>query len=841
MPLLLALFWSAASLGGPASRIHERALRGLPSRAGSVTDFARLAPGSSVGSDPLAFHGQKAIDTDVTVDGADFVSPFLGGPRGGEAAAFTVDPDAVREIAVAAAAPAESGRAAASFLRVATRAGTDDGHGGARFHVTPGSDHSGQRFGVKLGGPIRKDRLFYFAAADVQRDRSTGQADRTRIEPRVVDALAALGSPDENGPIERTSDARAVLARLDWRASPRDVLTLRYQHAWSERKSGLFDVDSWGRSANGTDRASFHAVTGWAASRLSPTLHNRFRLQYSRESRPWLYDAPAVAVEARPLPDTAFDFDRGYRFGRPFFLPSDRVGDSVLVEESLGIVRGAHALAAGVEFRWARFVETAAPFAHGRYVFTSTDGFLAFLANPRHVECSDGSTSSIGTCPPGATVAGPVLLYRQHVGIAGTHSVAQSEPTFFVQDTWRPGPRWTVEYGVRWDAQVQPEPATPAADVLFAPLIGATSEGEAFPSDGTLPSEYRMFQPRVGIAWDPTANGKTVVRAGAGVYYARLPGRVVAAARSLDGSRGWIVSRSSRQGAVPPYPGLLTSTEADAARPDVFVFDEDFRNPRTYAASLAVERELLPDLAVQLRYLHMKGVHGTRLVDRNDPLLGDGVAPGPWTAGEPGIESLTTVESSGRSLYRGLTLDLHKRWSKGWEARANYTLAKSLSDDDGEGDPFSLRYAKVTDLAAEYGPSDRDRRHRLNAWLLWEPPGRAQVGVRYSYGSARPLSVTRDGRAARAPLDRVNPDGTVTRRNQGRKDDAFSALDLRLARPIRVGKRGALEPVLEVFNVLGATNVRRPEWTSLVLALDTSLATGPGEPRRVQLGLRYTW
>ena len=123
----------------------------------------------------------------------------------------------------------------------------------------------------------------------------------------------------------------------------------------------------------------------------------------------------------------------------------------------------------------------------------------------------------------------------------------------------------------------------------------------------------------------------------------------------------------------------------------------------------------------------------------------------------------------------------------------NYTYSKDKSDDDNERDPFTFRYAKITDLGAEYGYSDRDQRHRVNAWLLWNAPLGVDVNVRYSYRSAQPQSLTASAAPSAAttlpdrasssqtPQDRINPDGSVTQRNLGRKDNLFSSLDLRLS------------------------------------------------------------
>ena len=115
------------------------------------------------------------------------------------------------------------------------------------------------------------------------------------------------------------------------------------------------------------------------------------------------------------------------------------------------------------------------------------------------------------------------------------------------------------------------------------------------------------------------------------------------------------------------------------------------------------------------------------------------------------------------------------------------------SDDDNERDPFTYRYIAYNNLDAEYGYSDRDQRHRLNAVLLWHAPGQVNVNLRYSYRSAQPLSLTPTGAISQSPFgpasDRIAADGTIVERNTGRKDNEYSSLDLRLSREFALGKR----------------------------------------------------
>ncbi|MHB1044932.1 MAG: TonB-dependent receptor [Thermoanaerobaculia bacterium] len=853
------------------TRIDTLAVRSLPNNGRNFMDFTKLTPGVSIvqgpDGDELSINGQKGIQNNVSVDGADFNNPFFGEQRGGQRPAFTFNLDAVQEVVVVAdGANAEYGRSSSGFVNVVTKSGTNDlggtvhaffkdealGSAPKRPDGTSADkvDSSQVQGGFTLGGPVVKDRVFFFAAVDAQGGSSTKQTEPGRIEQRVVDYFASLGYPDENGPIERSNDAFVALAKLDWFLGSRHTVTVRGTYTKSEQENGTFDVDSWGRSANANEDNWSRSLTGTAISNFGSVL-NEFRFQLAREDRPRPYDGPDITGQDRPLPDTAFDFGRGYRFGMPFFIPVDYYDTRIQLNDNVTWLTGSHELKAGVEFNRVNAAQVFRGFANGRYIFSSTDGFLNYARNRYYVECSDGSTSEDGSCPEGTSITGPVLLFLQQAGVggltaeeAGTQAIRQDEPAVFVQDKWQPTSNLTVQLGLRWEAQIQPDPITPAEDVFYAGFIGKTSMGQEFPSDGNIPSDKSMWQPRVGITWDPTKDGRTVVRANAGLYYARVPGLTFASTRSTNGSRGQSLYRDSSLtgilGPVPAYPNLIPQSEVGSPfRPDVYVVDRDFQNPRTVAASVGIEREVMKDYGVLVKYNYAKTTHLTRFINRNDALLGS-----PWSSGlnggPNGIGTLTVVESSARSLYQGITLGVSKRWSNDYQFQLNYTLSWDKSDDDNERDPFSFRYAKVTDLDAEYGYSDRDQRHRLNGVFVWKAPGDVNVNLRYSYRSAQPKSITRTGADANTPQDRINPDGTVTERNLGRKDNQFSSLDLRLSRSFDLGPV-QVEPILECFNVFNAKNLKRPEVTNLIFNFDGTVQSGLGDPRQVQLGLRVVF
>jgi hypothetical protein len=691
-----------------------------------------------------------------------------------------------------------------------------------------------------------------------------------------VDYFASIGIPDENGPIDRTDDAFVGLVKLDWHATQQHLATLRYAYSYSEQQNGTFDVDSWGVSSNAVEKDWSYSIGGSVISTLTSELLNELRGQYSREDRPRPYTGPTVTSTGRPLPDTAFDFVRGYRFGMPFFIPVEYYDTRTQLLDNFSIVKGDHAIKVGVE--WNRVVskQTFLGFANGIWKFSSTDGFLNYVnspldaqGRPLYVECANGMSYTTGGCPIDPTtglpfnVTGPVIFYLQQAGVggrtvedAGTQSIAQEEIGVFLQDSWQPMRNLTINAGLRWEGIYQPDPRTPPDEVFFAPFIGTTRDGQEFPSDGTIPDDTKMWQPRLGISWDPMADGKTVARATWGIFYGRVPALNLASSRSTNGSIG-----QSVRGPVPAYPNLIPASQIGSPdHPDVYVFDRDFRSPKTTAWSLGVDREIVPGLAGVLKYNYAKGENVTRFLNQNDALLGNDPKVQAWGTGlgpdgTNGIGTLWTVTSNARSRYWGWTIGLNKNLSNRYAFQAYYTYSKDRSDDDNERDPFTLRYARITDLDAEYSYSDRDQRHRFNTWFLWQAPWDINVNARYSYRSAQPKSLMADANCPASdpapcdsvnpwqvagPSDRIRPDNTIVRRNIGRKDNKFSSLDLRISKDFLVAGL-TIEPIIEAFNLFNSDNFLAPEVTNLIFNFDGTIRSGNGDPRQVQLGLRVTW
>lgn len=866
-----------------STTLDENAVSNTPILGRKFEDLLTLTPGVSIvqgpDGDEITFAGQRGIFNNVSLDGGDYNNGFFGEQAGGQRAAIDITLEAVKEFqVVATGANAEFGRTAGGVINVITKSGTNAVHG-SLFHYQrlealtahtsdgkPLKDFRREQFGGTIGGPIKKDKVFFFIASENISERLT-RANLSEpigtpctVAAPVITANEALinAEPDcqrlalinffktnrnqeEGLPINRPIRNSALLGKIDWDVSANNRLTLSHNFDYSKNENQTFDVATYGNSANGTEGPSkINVFNSNLFSTISPTKFNEAHFTYSREVR------PRAAIESNVPADTAMGFATTFRFGHPFFLQPnvDETFWRTQLKDNFSIVSGRHTVKFGGDWMHSVNSQVFRGFFQGRYIFDSVTGFLRYASpaapggfGPGTVGCSNGTYVTAPTaCPAGTTpTGGPMLLYLQGAGpsgpatdAAGASSIKNEDYALFAQDKWQVTPNFTLSYGLRWEAQIFPEPIVPPAQTAY----GIFLNDPRFPSDGTLHSPKKEFQPRVGFAWDISGKGKSVLRGSYGIYYGRQNMLTQVGSITTNGVQQQTIFVSTdliRQFGVPApvWPGLVTPTAGTCTAGSITnpfpcfsgvrVFSRDYANPRIYTANVGFEQELAPNLSLYLDFTHAKGVHMTRFLDYSRkgfvaPFLGETMV----------------VSAVGKSLYRGFTVGVRKRFSQRYQFEANYTLAKDEDDDSNERDPFTDRAFDINNLNLDYALSDRDIRHRFNFFSTIELPASFDLSMRVQAHTPQPKSP--------GCANRCFP------RNTLRKNNEFFSFDWRLQRPFTFGsERFALIPMVEMFNTFNTNNNLDPTIGSALFDFSGFLRQGVGDPRQLQLALKFTF
>jgi hypothetical protein len=886
-----------------ASTLNQTTIETIPILGRKFEDLLTLTPGVSVvqgpDGDEITFAGQRGVFNNISLDGGDYNNGFFGEQAGGQRASIDITLDAVKEFQViASGAPAEFGRTAGGVVNVITKSGTNSVRG-SLFHFQRSAELTGdlsdgtklenfhrEQFGGTIGGPIEKEKSFFFLAFE----GINGNFERPNLSRQLGDTPCPVPNPTvsanealinsnqdcqrtallsffqsrlgqaEGNPITHPNRTLAFLGKGDVVANTNNTISGSWNFNHSRKTNETFDVATYGNSANGVegDPARINVVNLNWFSTLSSRMVNEAHFTYSRESR------PRTAVESDLAADTGMGFGPTFRFGNPFFLQPnvDELIWRTQLRNNLSIISGSHTMKFGGEWMHTLNDQVFRGFFTGRYLFSSVTGFLRYASpaaaggfGPGTISCSTPTFSSTtfvtapSTCPAGYNAdGGPLLFYLQGAGrtglatdAAGASKVTNDEFSLFAQDAWQLRPNITLNYGIRWDAQVMPETVDPAT-TAYASFLN----DPAFPSDGTIPSQWWMWQPRVGVAWDVRRDGKSLVRASWGVYYARQNMLSQVGSVTTNGLQQQTIFASTDNlrnfGApTPTWPGVITPTPLPEGQFPLFsgvrVFDRDYKNPHIFAYNLAFEQQLAPDWAGYVDFIWNEGNDLTRFLDynRTAPVCCDvGVNTGNrYTYSRlwgPQLDEVMVANSRGESRYRGLTFGIRKRMSAGFQLEGNYVIAKDEDNDSNERDPFTDRSFNFFDLSKDWGPSDRDIRHKVNVFGYFTLTHGFWANARVQYRSAQPITAS----------PRIL-NGDDRGRNGERKDNEYFTFDWRLARPFRFGGRYEVTPVLEMFNTFNNANNINPLSTPALFNFDGFLRTGVGDPRQVQLAVKFVF
>lgn len=756
------------------------------------------------------------------------------------------------------------------------------------------TDFHREQFGGSAGGAIIKDKLFLFGAGEGI-DENLLRANLSKYNATALGSAACpVAAPvfgsgniteaqiasngdcqrlvllnfyktnqntDEGKPVDHVVHNGAFFGRGDWNINSKNLFYASYNFDYSNNPNQTFDVATYGTSANGTEGpAHVQTLNFNLVTTLNDRMLNEAHVTYGHETR------PRSPIDSNAVPDTGIGFFPSFRFGQPFFLGpgSSEVFYHEDFKDNFSLIFGKHTFKFGGEFLYSHNVQVFDGFALGRYIFGDTVGFLHYASpaslgdgyGPNTQECSDGTFTSTGNCGEATNNGSPLLLYLQDTGTqagetvqqSGYSSIANKEPAVYAQDTWKILPRLTINYGLRWEAQFFPQMLIKPSEAAYGPYLS----NPLFPSTGYLPNQTKEFQPRVGFAYDVFGNGKASFRGSAGIFNARQNMLTEVGAITTNGVQQQTITEFSGYG-NPVYPGKLNPAPVPAGefpfQPGVTVFDKNYHNPRIYTYNVGYDQQVAGDFVAFADFTISKGVYLTRFTNPNvgptsvnpggtcpqagsTPTSGDGdTATYCGDAPFANLGAITNTISNAKSLYRGVTFGVRKPMSHHYMFEAEYTYSVDKDDDSNERDPFTFRYANLYDLKAEYSNSDRDERHKFNAYGLGDLPFGFKGNVRIQQHSAEPY--THETRF-------VN--GVDLGRNTLRKDNAFFVTDFGVSRPFLFhDAKFELVPRVEVFNTFNNKNNLNPLSSPALFDFNGFLRVGVGDPRQAQLSLRFVF
>jgi hypothetical protein len=792
-----------------ASTVSEQEVAALPMNGRNFLDLALLVPGvapaniastqlfpetSAVPGMTISVGSQRNLSNSFVVDGLSANDDAAG------LSGITYAVDAIEQFqVVTSGAQAELGRALGGYVNVVTKSGYNDLRGTVYDFVRDDSLNganalSGQtlpmhqsQFGASIGGPVIRNRTFYFANVERRQLDQSGLTTVLDSSAAIINArLSATGyggPPVTTGVFSSPVDTTNVFGKIDQEIhSSRDRLSIRFSR---------YDVDSLNsRGAGGLSTPSASAALANTDQLVaigntlvvSPAILFETRAQFSHsrlDAPPTDPIGPAVGIAGIA------------QFGTASGSPTRRVNRMSQVVNNLTVVAGAHSMRAGVDFLFNDDAITYPRSVRGSYTFSSLATFLSGAYNNAGFAQTFGATDVAQTNP--------------NVGV-------------FAQDEWHANDHVTINAGVRYDLQYL----------------------------DTVNTDTNNVSPRLGFAWTPGESLKTVVRASAGLFYDRVPLRALAnallsAGNTTDASalRQFVVSLSPTQAGAPVFPNILAAPVATVTLPNLTTMDRDLQNAYSQQFSAELERQIdSGETTVSAGYQYLRGRNLLMSINRNVPTCvasgnNNGCRPNPTYANN------SQYSSAGDSNYHGLHLSLARRSSTWGHYRVSYTLSKSMNN---VGEAFFSQPIDPTDLSKDWGRSDNDQRHRLVFNGSVQARGFQISGIMQAY-SAPPFNITSGVTTTQATAGRPIVDGEYIERNAG-EGAAFFTVGARLSRTFRFGTRWQFEVLAEGFNLTDRANVVTRNANFGAGSYPDSPAptynqiTAVGEPRSFQFGAR---
>jgi outer membrane receptor protein involved in Fe transport len=810
-----------------ASTVSAQAVANLPTNGRNFIDFVLTTPGVTrdVRLGDISFAGQRGTLNSLVVDGADTNNTFFGqalGRTGSGRAPYQFSQDAVQEFQVNRNAySAEYGRAGGAVINVVTKSGTNEFNGSLfEFYrdkslnensfvnktavpVRPKSPYHYDQFGGSLGGPIQRDRAFFFVNYDGQRNETPNVVNLDQNlagltlpnDPDTAAGLATLRSKANSW--TRRQDQDVFFAKVDYHLSDSQLASARYNHQNFTGQNFENGGATNAEEHTGNSLVNTRTLNATLSSIFGAALFNEARAQYAKDEEPGEANSALPEATVRQSGRTILTV------GRNFFSPRETTIERWQAADTLTWVHGDHTWKTGFDVNRDEILNFFPGNFNGAYTFNSIASFnrgTPDAAGERYVQAFAGPGTS------GATTHPDIF-----------------ETAAFVQDEWDIKGNVKLTAGLRYDKQDFEQPEVRNPD----PQLAAAGIDTSF-----LNIDNDNIAPRLGFAWTP--NPKTVVRAGYGLFYGRTPSIMVGTAHSNNGIN--VQTLTFTGSSAPRYPFVFPSlpTGGTAAKPTIFVFDRDYENPEVHQASLGVDYQLTGDIAVGAGYLYVRGRKLQRSTDINlfppvptaIPVQGGGsVTVDRFPASRPftNFDRIIQFESTAESEYNGLTLELRKRFNGRLLYNVAYTLGKveDTVPDATAVVPNGTDDAKFPsnpfDFDDDRAPGNNDQKHRLvvsGLWDLsyWQDSHGFRKGLLDGWSLSWIASWQTGQPYSKVVTNDLNRDGNTRNdivpgsRNSQRLPDTYN-VDLRIAKRIPLTSGANLELIAEAFNLFDRDNI----------------------------------
>lgn len=819
----------------------ERIVRAIPTVGRSILDFFVLQPG--VNAPPIS-SGGSGTGTPSTVYGGlglrqmnvDGVSNNLqGGARN-----LVISQEAVQEFQTVTNFSAEFGRVAGGLQNAFTRSGSNALHGSAYLFTrqdwlaerpfllaptAPEPEFQRYNYGGTLAGPLVRDRSFYFLSYE------RWSQDLPVVSTITPANAALLGIPaDSIGAYTSTFRAHTVTARNDTQLSPSQRLSIRFNYYY-DRESPL-NGGLISREVSTRFDENPYSFTAQLVSVLRPNLVNEARVLFATRS---IENGVAADPDAPNVDISGIGSFNGNANG--VRRTRER---GVHIVNNLTWTAGRHAVKAGFDLLPVNFRERTTNI-NGSFVF----GGLAAAAGVRDAvtPLDQFLLAERGAIDPATGRPYSYSRFTQSIG-AEYFDASTFNQGYFVQDDIRLTDRLKLNVGLRYEYFGRPD----------------ANPNPALPRSGAFPTDANNVAPRLGLAFDPTGAGRTVLRAGAGLYYNVVVAQTYNTFLRGNGLDVVNVNVTPTTAGAPAFTrGKVTPPTGVSVVSDVRVMDDDFEDVQVATWFATWEQQLFSDLALSLTYQGNKASNLPLALNENltpAGTLADGRRR--WSAAtrpDPRFGNIFVSSSIGEQRYDGLVATATKRYSRGTSAQVSYHLSKARGTafvNDFTGFGVFTSPSDPLDPSVDDGPSDFDMRHRLSATVVVEPsvPVTGVAAALLNGWRASSRVIASDGFRFNATTGQdANGDTIFNDRPSGQGYNSFTlpgyfTLDLRLDRTVPIGGGRRLELILEGFNLtnrLNPTNVNRTWGPNATANATFNTPTAAETARQFQLAARLSF